>query len=98
MILQALNQYYDRKMAFSKGELPPYGFEIKNIPVIIEIDTDGNFVQTIVRDKKDPNTNEQVPCSVKRSVGIKSNLLWDNTEYALGIDTRDKPERVANQH
>ncbi len=100
MILQALNQYYDRKSTSSEGVLPSYGFEVKNIPVIIEIDIDGNFVQTIVRDEKHPdtNTNELVPCSVKRSVGIKSNLLWDNVEYVLGIDTRDKPERVAKQH
>ncbi len=100
MILQALNQYYDRKSTSSEGVLPSYGFEVKNIPVIIEIDIDGNFVQTIVRDEKHPdtNTNEFFPCSVKRSVGIKSNLLWDNVEYVLGIDTRDKPERVAKQH
>ena len=39
-----------------------------------------------------------MPCSVKRANNIKSNLLWDNLEYALGIDIRGNPERVARQH
>ena len=98
MILQALHQYYDRKSTSSEGTLPPYGFETKSIPVIIEIDIDGNFGQAIVRDRKDPNTSELVPHAVKRASGIKSNLLWDNVEYALGIDTGDKPERVVEKH
>ncbi len=98
MILQALNQYYDRKSTSSEGALPPYGFETKSIPIIIEIDIDGNFDQVIVRDGKDPNTSELVPHAVKRASGIKSNLLWDNVEYALGIDTRDKSEGAIEKH
>ena len=52
MILQALNQYYERKVALGDGEIAPFGFEYKSIPVIIEIDIYGNFSQCIVRDEK----------------------------------------------
>ena len=39
-----------------------------------------------------------MPQAVKRASNIAANLLWDTAEYVLGIDTRGKPERVAEQH
>lgn len=40
-----------------------------------------------------------VPKGVKRSSGVTAaNLLWDTAEYALGVDTKGKPERVVEQH
>ena len=44
MILQALTQYYQRK-ADNDSDIAPQGFEYKQIPFIIVIDKDGNFVQ-----------------------------------------------------
>ena len=29
MILQALNRYYERKIALNDGEIPPFGFSSK---------------------------------------------------------------------
>lgn len=43
MILQALCEYYDRKLAL--GEMPPYGREMKSIPYLVVIDKDGNFLR-----------------------------------------------------
>jgi CRISPR-associated protein Csd1 len=40
----------------------------------------------------------RVPIGVKKTSGVAANLLWDNLEYVLGIDTKGKPERVAEQH
>ncbi len=40
MILQALNDYYERK----EKDLPPFGFEEKGIPFIIVIDESGVFL------------------------------------------------------
>lgn len=98
MILHALAQYYERKSGAEEGVLPPLGFERKIIPVIIEITDQGTLVQVRVTDKNSPSSEYIVPQGVKRAVNIAANLLWDNAEYVLGINTKGKPERVVKQH
>ncbi|MGH8499032.1 MAG: type I-C CRISPR-associated protein Cas8c/Csd1, partial [Methylococcales bacterium] len=100
MILQALEQYYQRKTAGDDAELSPLGFERKSIPVILELNSNAELVQIRVTDtKQDPAAAEYlVPQGEKKTSGIAANLFWDNVEYALGIDTRGKPDRVAKQH
>lgn len=80
MILKALYDYYHRS-----GDLPPMGFEKKEIYFIIVIKEDGTFVR--IEDTRDGKTPKSyiVPRSETRTVGIKANLLWDNTEYVLGL-------------
>ncbi len=104
MILQALNELYERRRADPDParRLPPFGFEEKQIPFVIEIDRSGQLVQ--IRDtrsaagKKLIGRTFLVPQAVKRTVGVAANLLWDTPEYALGIDSRGRPERVVEQH
>ena len=101
MILQALAEYYDRKSAADNSLAPP-GFEAKEIPFVLEINTDGQLIQIedtreIVGRKKRARS-ELVPQGVKKTSGVAANLLWDNAEYVLGIDTKGKPERVVEQH
>lgn len=104
MILQALAQYYDRKQLSPdpKDRLPAYGLEEKEIPFVIEIDKDGNFVtlvDTRVLDgKKKIAQKFLIPQGVKKAAGIATNLLWDNVEYVLGVVTKGKPDRVIEQH
>ncbi len=97
MILQALCDYYERK-----PDLPRLGFETKAIPFVIEINAAGQLVQIedtrTLEGKKKIARNFVVPQGVKRAAGIAANLLWDNAEYALGETSRDKPERVLEQH
>jgi CRISPR-associated protein Csd1 len=97
MILNALCNYYDRK-----PDLPRQGFETKAIPFVIEINAAGQLVQIedtrTFEGKKKIARNFVVPQGVKRAAGIAANLLWDNAEYALGETSRDKPERVLEQH
>lgn len=102
MILQALNDYYHRKGATGDG-LPAFGLEQKEIPFLLEITATGELVQLI--DTRTPNEKKKkvaqtfkVPQGVKRASNIAANLLWDNLEYVLGVDTKGKPERVAEQH
>ena len=45
MILQALYDYYQRKMNGSEGEIAPEGFGYEEIPFLIHISKDGHFVQ-----------------------------------------------------
>lgn len=104
MILQALDAYYRRKQADPDPaqRLPSFGLEDKEIPFVLEIDATGklvNLADTRSGDgKKKAGQRFLVPQGVKKTSGVAANLLWDTTEYVLGIDTRGKPERVAEQH
>jgi CRISPR-associated protein Csd1 len=101
MILQALYDYYQRKSASPDSALAPAGFEYKEIPFILEVNCDGQLVQ--IEDtrsgegKKKRAKSERVPQGVKKTSGVAANLLWDNAEYVLGVDTKGKPERVKEQ-
>lgn len=55
MILQALVDYYDRKVADPDAPLPPPGFEAKAIPFVIVIDLQGRFVE--LEDTREPAGN-----------------------------------------
>ncbi|MEI6055337.1 MAG: type I-C CRISPR-associated protein Cas8c/Csd1 [Lentisphaerota bacterium] len=97
MILQALKDYYDRKT-----DLPRQGFEKKEIPYILVLDSAG---KPIALNETYEGTGKQrkakpyiVPQAVKRASNIAANLLWDNPEYALGIPIKGSPERVQEQH
>ncbi|EMN31744.1 CRISPR-associated protein (Cas_Csd1) domain protein [Leptospira interrogans serovar Pyrogenes str. L0374] len=45
MILQELVKYYERKL--EEREIAREGFETKEIPYLIEIDEEGNFIRFI---------------------------------------------------
>ena len=104
MILQALNDYYWRKMADPDParRLPAYGFEDKEIPFIVELDRTGKLVGIADtrsgEGKKKAVARYLVPQGVKKTSGVAANLLWDTAEYVLGLDTKGKPDRVAQQH
>lgn len=105
MILQTLNDYYQRKCADPdpRERLPDFGFEQKEIPFVLEIAFDGTPVQLVdtrtANDKKKLIARSyRVPQGAKRASNIAANLLWDTVEYALGVDTKGKPERVIEQH
>ena len=104
MILQALNDYYRRKCddADPAQRLPTFGLEQKEIPFILEITPEGKLLQLIntrsLNGKKKVAQIFRVPQGVKKTSGVAANLLWDNLEYVLGVDTKGKPERVVDQH
>ena len=101
MILQALYDYYQRKAQDPESALAPAGFEQKEIPFILELNTEGYLHQVVDtrsgEGKKRRAKSFLVPQGVKKTSGIAANLLWDNAEYVLGIDTKGKPERVKEQ-
>ncbi|HAT9523890.1 TPA: type I-C CRISPR-associated protein Cas8c/Csd1 [Legionella pneumophila subsp. pneumophila] len=103
MILQSLQVYYDRKSADPESGIAPEGFERKEIPFIIVIDKQGNFVQiedTRYQDGKHIRAKSfLVPQSEKRSSGVKACLLWDNAEYIFGlVRNQSKSIRIDQQH
>lgn len=101
MILQALYDYYQRKAVDPKGGIAPEGFEWKEIPFLIVIDHEGHFV-TIQDTREGEGKKKQskaylVPQREKKAAGIKANLLWDNAEYALGANPRDRDD-ISERH
>ena len=96
MILQALHDYYQRKMADPdpSQRLPAFGREYKEIPFILELTHDGRLAG--IKDtrsgvgKQKSATRFLVPKSVKKASGVAANLLWDNAEYVLGMPDAKK--------
>jgi CRISPR-associated protein Csd1 len=102
MILQALADFYARQAAADSTAVAPPGFEKKEIPFVIVLDREGRLVDLEdTREgegkKKRPRTFA-VPQSVKRTVAVKANLLWDNPGYVVGLDAKGKVERAREQH
>lgn len=105
MILQALKEYYDRKAADPESGIAPEGWEPKEIPFLIVLNEEGEPIDiqstTEGSGKNKKVKSFSVPQSVKRTVGIAANLLWDSPEYATGIQPTKKVggnDRSAEQH
>lgn len=96
MIFQELYEYYQRKMVEPDNKVAADGWEWKEIPFIFVIDEEGMLrsIQDNREGEKKQKTTKKflVPQSEKRTVGIKANLLWDNVEYALGANPRDRSD------
>lgn len=93
MILQALNQYYERKA----DDLPPDGWIIKGADYVVLINKDGEYVdlhclqeqvgkKVFSRKMILPNIGKQ---ALKHSNSSKdANLLWDNTAFVFGLGNK----------
>ncbi len=104
MILQALYNLYLRK----QDELPPEGFEQKEIPFLIILDHTGNFVD--LQDTRTPTGKKFVarPFRVPKETGRSgknawqiANLLWDHYGYVLGwpkSESDSDKEMAQKQH
>lgn len=103
MILQALKEYYDRKAADPEGGIATEGFESKEIPFLVVINRDGEFIN--LEDTREKLGKKIVakaymlPRSKLRS-GSKSFettfLLWDHIGYLFGQPEDD--QKAARQH
>lgn len=102
MILQELARYYERKANDPETALAPEGFEKKEIPFVLVIDTNGQLVQ--IEDTRSGEGKKKrartyiVPHGAKKSVDVAANLLWGTCEYAIGFDTKGGSKRIAKQH
>ncbi|WP_038210600.1 type I-C CRISPR-associated protein Cas8c/Csd1 [Xenophilus azovorans] len=100
MILQALNGYYQRLLTRGEEGLAPFGYSPEKIGYEILLAPDGRVVD--VNDIRDTSGRKplprlmNVPQPEKRTVGIKSNFLWDKTSYVLGVSTTSK--RADKEH
>lgn len=100
MILQALVKYYEDLVCL--GKIAEEGWGVQKISYALCIDDDGNLEQVISVKQEVPSgkktvilpQNINVPAAVKRTVGISSNFLWDNSAYLLGIAEGEKAKRA----
>lgn len=93
MILQALKDYYDRKAADPESGIAPEGWEWKEIPFVIVLDSKGTLMQIEdtreIVEKKKRGKLFLVPQGVKKTSGIAANLLWETAGYVFGIVNTD---------
>lgn len=100
MILQALVEYYEDLSA--QGKIPTPGWSLQKISYILCIDADGQLEEAVcVRQPEQRGKKEvwvpkpmELPSGVKRSSGVASNFLWDNSSYILGVDNKGDAERA----
>jgi len=101
MILQALTEYYERKSADPDSQIAPEGFEWKELPFLIVLDSEGNFLRfEDTREgegKKKKAKSFLVPQGEKKAAGVKANLLWDGPEYVLGANPRSRDD-ISERH
>lgn len=95
MILQALNDYYDRK----QQDLPPFGFEEKAIPYIIVINESGQFINLEANSELDGGKPRVRPLRVPRATGRSGSKshqiaywLWDHYGYVVEQPKLSKPD------
>jgi CRISPR-associated protein Csd1 len=94
MILAALNDYYQRLLDDDPENISPPGYSREKIGYAVVLAEDGQVVDVLdVRDtsgKKPVPRSLSVPQPEKRTVGVKSNFLWDKTSYVLGVSASSK--------
>ena len=86
MILKRLYEFTQNV----KDNIPPRGTELKEIPYIIVIDTNGKFKRfESKRIDKHKSVTFIVPKAVAHRNTPKPNTLWDNGKYVLGFEIED---------
>lgn len=99
MILQALTEYYETLAA--RGELARPGWSSSNISYVLYINDAGELEQAVSVKTEQPRGKKTVmlpqamllPAPAKRTSGVASNFLWDNSSYIFGADNKGKPQR-----
>lgn len=100
MILQALNDYYQRLRERGVGVALP-GYSQEKISYVLVLSLDGELVDVqdvrVQTGKKMQPRLISVPQPEKRTSGVKSNFLWDKTSYVLGVSAKEGG-RSAQEH
>ena len=100
MILQALTRYYEDLL--QRGEIAVPGWAPAKISFALCLDESGQVTQIIPLVGNEPSKQKpalrsqivsQLPAAVVKAAAIRSNFLWENSSYFLGIDQKGKPER-----
>lgn len=100
MILQALNDYYQRLLTQGVGIALP-GYSQEKISYVLVLSSAGELVDVqdvrVQVGKKLQPRFISAPQPEKRTSGVKSNFLWDKTSYVLGVSAKEGG-RSAQEH
>ena len=96
MILQALTEYY--QTLEGEGKISPPGWGSVKISFALCLSADGDLEQVIPLETEQKRGKKTVvapqiftlPAPIKKTSGIKSNFLYENSSYILGIDKGEK--------
>lgn len=100
MILQALAEHYE--VLVQQGKLERPGWANVKISFALSINGRGELERLDILKIQPPQGAKKsapvprpisLPAPMKRSSGIASNFLWDNSSYLLGVDNKGKPQR-----
>lgn len=101
MILQALVQYYESLVAH--GEISEPGWAKAKVSWAIELGDDGSVLGILPLKTESADGKKQVsrelllPAPVRKSSGERSNFLWENAEYLLGVQTKEGGNKTAKR-
>ena len=101
MILQALVSYYNKLAA--RGEISKPGWAKAKISGAIELGDDGSVLGILPLKVESPDGKKQIPreillpAPVKKTSGERSNFLWENAEYLLGVQTKEDGGKTAKR-
>jgi len=97
MIIQALNEYYERLKRNPNSNIPLLGFSREKIYFALVLDSPGKLVDVNdLREKQDKKNIPKelvVPAGSKKASGIDSNFMWGNTGYILGVDKKEHKDK-----
>lgn len=101
MILQALVAYYNKLAA--RGEISKSGWAKAKISWAVELGDDGSVLGILPLKVESPDGKKQIPreillpAPVKKTSGERSNFLWENAEYLLGVQTKEDGGKTAKR-
>ncbi|MBI2758770.1 MAG: type I-C CRISPR-associated protein Cas8c/Csd1 [Chloroflexi bacterium] len=105
MILQALTRYYDILLRDDESDIAPPGYSSTGISFALNISANGELLdvfplfEQVQRGKKIEEKPKRmiVPEQVKKSSGLISNFMWENSAYMLGISDSEKPDYASKR-
>ena len=98
-MLRALVRLYERLA--EEGKAPPLGWTRAKISFALKLDSEGRIVQVFDLRREETRGTKKVivpaeklvPEQTKKSSGIVSQFLCENSAYFLGVDNKGKPDR-----
>ncbi len=101
MILQALVAYYNKLAA--RGEISKSGWAKAKISWAIELGDDGSVLGILPLKAESPDGKKQIPrkillpAPITKASSVRSNFLWENAEYLLGVQTKKDGGKTAER-
>lgn len=101
MILQALVAYYN-KLAM-RGEISKPGWAKTKISWAVELGDDGSVLSILPLTTMSADGKKQIPrkillpAPITKASSVRSNFLWENAEYLLGVQTKEDGGKTAKR-